>query len=171
MNISLNINDTEVIYDADPSERLSVLLRSKKYYSVKCSCFRGICGSCTVLIDDVPVPSCIIPAAAAQHKKIITLEYFEKTPEYADILSGFHQAGVLLCGFCNAGVIFTIHSFLQKNQRPETKSAQAAARSCICSCTEKDTLTNSILIAGTIRRTRIENMKKNTSRRIHYNAR
>ena len=95
MKISFNLNKTAVQIDAPANERLlSVLRREFNLLSLKSSCLSGQCGSCTVLMNDKPVPACFIPVFNVEGKNIITLEYFKTTEEYKIIAAGFDQAGV-----------------------------------------------------------------------------
>jgi len=69
-------------------------LRRLKLFSVKCGCCQGLCASCTVLIGDRAVSSCLIPVASVRNQQIITLEYFKQTESYTDIIKGFEKASM-----------------------------------------------------------------------------
>lgn len=137
MKIPIKLNGENIVLDVPSGRMLLDVLRERGLVLAKCGCTslvhrtrsgkkqghgygaRQICGACTVLLDGVPVPSCIVPVAIARDSEVITLEYFAKTPAYSDIIRGFKIAGVELCGFCNAGKIFAAEYLL----RTKTKKA------------------------------------------------
>ena len=112
MRISFTLNGTAIQIEAAANERLlHVLRREFSLFSLKSSCLNGQCGSCTLLMNGQPVPSCLIPVFKAEGSEIITLEYFKNTEDYKIINAGFEQAGIEMCGFCDAGKIFCIFNF------------------------------------------------------------
>lgn len=120
MKIPVLLNGEKTVLDVPSGKMLLNVLRERGLLSAKCGCFDGegtlkrqFCGACTVLLDGLPVPSCIVPVAIARDSEIITLEYFSQTPSYADIIRGFKIAGVRLCGFCDAGKIFAAEYLLR----------------------------------------------------------
>lgn len=155
MKIPFTLNSENIILDAEPDTKLLQLLRDNGFFSVKDGCKKGRCGSCTVLLDGNPVPSCIIPSAAVRHTSVETLEHFMKSPDYADIEAGFKQAGVELCGYCNAGKIFATWSIISRDPRPTKENVIKAARFFPCRCTDAETLTSGIIMAAAIRRKRL----------------
>lgn len=156
MNISTNINGTDVMLSCNPDSSLLSVLRNNKLYSAKRGCEDGICGSCTVLLDGNPVPSCLVPICLVEKKNVQTLEYFQKTDEYADIIKGFNKAGIKLCGFCNAGKIFAARTILLSNSKPTRKSIQEQVSHLSPCCTDEDTLINGIIYALEYHLKRIE---------------
>ncbi len=145
MKIPLTLNGEKMLLDAEPAESLLSILRKRELYSVKCGCQKGHCGNCMVLLDEEPVPSCIIPIGTIREKSIVTLEYFKKNyPEYKDISDGFSQAGIHLCGYCNAGKILTAYNILRKYHRPEKAQIISAVKSLDFCCTDRDSLVNGI---------------------------
>ena len=147
MKIPVILNSEKVILDAKPTEKLSDVLRKLGLLSVKNGCGQGLCGSCTVLLDDKPVPSCIIPVGIVRNASIETLEFFSLTKEGEDILSGFKQAGITLCGFCNSVRIFSTYALLKKMYRPSLEELETLADCIECNCTDKKTFMNGVIYA------------------------
>ena len=145
MNFTLTLNDKKTIIQASPSESLMLVLRKLGMLSVKPGCENGICGSCTVLFNGKPVPSCKIPIAITMNQEIETLEHFSQTEAYLDILKGFSKAGIKLCGYCNAGKIFAAASLLTAKNRPTRTSIKKLISHLSPCCTDIDTLINGIL--------------------------
>ncbi len=74
MKIDLVLNGREVTWDIAPGQTLLAALRDHQVYSAKRGCETGDCGSCTVLCDDQPVNTCMVPAAAVHGRRLTTLE-------------------------------------------------------------------------------------------------
>ena len=137
MKIRFHLNNEAVEIEADADERLSdVLRRDFGLLSVRKSCMQGTCGSCTVLLNDHPVPSCMLPVFAVAEQNIITLESFSTTQEYKDIITAFEKEGMTLCGFCSAGTILTAHSIVQKHWNPTDEQIRDAYIGIVCRCTD-----------------------------------
>jgi carbon-monoxide dehydrogenase small subunit len=155
MNIPVTINEKQVLADVAPDMKLLLFLRSIGLMSPKQGCGEGHCGACTVLLDDEPVPSCLVPMAAVRNSEIVTLEHFSKTPAYADIQQGFVQTNVYFCGFCNAGKIFAAYQLLKnRGERLERSSIIKGIESLSCHCMDTNRIASGILIAANIRRKR-----------------
>lgn len=142
MRIQFHLNNQAVEIEADADERLSdVLRRDFGLLSVRKSCMQGTCGSCTVLLNDHPVPSCMLPVFAVAGKNIITLEAFSTTQEYKDIIAAFDREGITLCGFCSAGTVLTAHSIVQKHWNPTDEQIRDAYIGIVCRCTDITSIT------------------------------
>ncbi|MDD5789273.1 MAG: 2Fe-2S iron-sulfur cluster-binding protein [Spirochaetia bacterium] len=160
MKIPITINGEKMILDEAPDEKLLFVLRKRKLISVKIGCEEGKCGFCTVLLNDKPVSSCLIPVGIVKDCTIETLEYFSKSPEYKDIEAGFSKAGMNLCGYCNSFKFFSVYRLLKDNYRPSKEQLLELAAEDKCSCTEQGVFMNGILYA-TAKRHEREGRKKN----------
>ena len=156
MKIPVVLNGEDTVFEAEPEERLLVVLRRLGLHSAKKGCGKGRCGFCAVLLDEKPVPSCIVPVGIVRDSAIVTLEHFAKSESYQDIISGFEQAGVRMCGYCNAAKIFGVHDLIERIYRPSTEELQEAADSLTCSCTDRNTFMNGILYAVANRHRRLK---------------
>ncbi|MBQ9630807.1 MAG: 2Fe-2S iron-sulfur cluster binding domain-containing protein [Treponema sp.] len=145
MKIPLLLNNEKQVIEASPKEKLLTVLRRLNLLSVKCGCMEGGCGACMILLDNKIVPSCIVPVALARDAKIITLEYFSKTEEYTDIAKGFSKAGIHLCGYCNAGKIFTAWSILNNFKRLNRALIVKYVSNLAPCCTDTELLVDGIL--------------------------
>ncbi len=137
MKTRFRLNNEAVEIEAAANERLvDVLRRDFGILSVKKGCMQGLCGSCTVLLNDEPVPSCMLPLFAVEGKDIITLEALNETAEYRAIISAFEKQGILLCGFCSAGAILTAWSLIQKHRSLSEEQIRTAYMGAMCRCTD-----------------------------------
>jgi len=147
MKIPMKINGEDVTLDCDPDKNMMKILRDLGWLSVKSGCEEGICGSCTVLLDGSPVPSCCLPASLARNSEIVTLEYFRKTQEYKIISGGFRKAGITLCGYCNAAKVFAAYQILTIKKNLTREDIGEQLQGIAPCCTDKDTLVNGIIYA------------------------
>ena len=151
MNISVILNGEKKIIEASAEESLMMVLRHLSYNTVKCGCNSGLCGSCTVLLEDKPVAACKIPIGIINNANITTLDYFEKTEEYKMIIKGFEMAKIKLCGYCNAGKIFCAYQILKMNRIPTRQEIINQLKNLAPCCTDINTLANGVIFALDIR--------------------
>ena len=156
MNIPVIINGEKFIIQSACDTSLLSVLRKNKLINSKRGCEDGICGSCTVLLEGKPVPSCQVPVVLAINKKIETLEHFSKSELYSDIMKGFNRAGIKLCGYCNSGKIFAAYSILTAKEKPTRAKVEEQIAHLSCCCTDYNSLTNGILYAFEIHTKRLQ---------------
>ena len=88
-----------------------------------------------------------LPAGIVRDASIVTLEYFSKGTAYTDIMQGFTQAGMHLCGYCTAAKVFAVYDLIETVYRPSQEDLEQLADSLTCSCTDRGTFINGILYA------------------------
>ncbi len=159
MQIPIILNTKKLVINTGPEETLLTILRKQKKYSVKTGCTKGICGSCTVLLDGKIVPSCKIPIGIIRNSEVITLDYFIKTEDFKDIQQGFDKANIKLCGFCNAGKIFSAYDCIQINHQLNREEIYHSIEHLSFCCVDPDTLINGIIYAKNFREDRLRKRK------------
>lgn len=150
MKIPVTINETKTLLEAAPDELLINVLRNSHCPSVKSGCEEGFCGSCTILVNDKNVASCKCPAGLVKDCEIITLDHFSKREEYSCIMEGFRKAGIQLCGYCNAGKIFSTYQILKMNKKPSRTDIIENIKHLSPCCVDLETLVNGIIYAVNI---------------------
>ncbi len=91
----------------------------------KNACEQGECGSCSIYLDGVLVCSCLVLAAQAEGREIVTVEGIADGDELHPVQSAFLDAGAVQCGFCTPGLIVTTHDLLRAcPRRPTPRSAR-----------------------------------------------
>lgn len=158
MKIPVKLNNKKIILEADGKDNLLSVLRNLGLYSVKCGCEKGLCGNCMVLLNGSAVPSCCVITGTLREASIETLESFKNNPFYQDIINGFSQAGIHMCGYCNSGKIFTAYELLSKYHRPDKEQIKNAIKNLSLCCTDYDQLANGILYAVAARHKREEKL-------------
>ncbi|HLD29242.1 MAG TPA: 2Fe-2S iron-sulfur cluster-binding protein, partial [bacterium] len=115
MEIILTVNAEKKELKIKPSEMLLDVLRRNGYQGVKEGCRQGECGSCTVLVDGLPVTSCIYPAAKADGKKVTTVEALAVDGQLSVLQESFLDEGAVQCGYCTPGMLMSSRALLDRN--------------------------------------------------------
>ena len=135
MTISLNVNGQEHTVDADPATPLLYVLREDlRLNAAKFGCGMGQCGSCTVMVDNSAVFSCLLPIAALAGRKVVTVEGLGSTEKPNAIQQAFIDEQAAQCGYCIAGMIMRAQSMLQKNSRPTDDEIRSHMQPNLCRC-------------------------------------
>ncbi|MGB8330188.1 MAG: (2Fe-2S)-binding protein, partial [Polyangiales bacterium] len=112
-DISFEINGRPVRLELDGSRRLIWVLRTELALTgTKPSCARGLCGACTVLVNDRPVRSCVTPVESVRGKKVVTIEGLARDGKLHPLQKAFIENDALQCGFCTPGMILTAYGLL-----------------------------------------------------------
>ena len=96
---------------------------------------QGECGSCSVLVDDELVCSCLVMAASAVRQGIVTIEGVAPVGAPSDVQLAFVEAGAVQCGFCTPGLIMATHSLLERSPSPSEMEIREELSGNICRCT------------------------------------
>lgn len=150
MNVTLTINNKKYELALDVRKSLMDLLRELGYTSVKHGCGVGECGACTVLVDDIPIDSCLYLAAWANNKTIRTTEGECRDGKLSVVQEAYVEEGAVQCGFCTPGLIMTSTSFLEKNKGKELshEDIRVGHAGNLCRCTGYQTIINAVKKAG-----------------------
>jgi aerobic carbon-monoxide dehydrogenase small subunit len=116
-------------------------------------CEHGVCGACTVLVDGVPMRSCLIFAVTADGAAITTTEgCLREDGELGPVQQAFRECHALQCGFCTPGFITTITAYLDEHLDPTEEQAREAIGGNLCRCTGYQNIVAAVLRAAEIRR-------------------
>lgn len=135
MELELRINGVIKSLDCAPNESLMTLLRKEGYFSVKHGCETGECGACTVLVDGVPRPACVMLAAQAGGCTITTVESLGNARKLHAIQEAFIDTGAIQCGYCTPGMVLSAHALLKSNPNPSEDEVRDALSGNLCRCT------------------------------------
>jgi putative selenate reductase molybdopterin-binding subunit len=134
MELELRINGVIKSLDVAPNESLLAVLRREGYQSVKHGCESGECGACTVLVDGVARPSCVMLALQAGGATLTTVEGLGSMRRLHPLQETFIDAGAVHCGFCTPGMLLSAHALLQRNADPSEEEVRAALSGNLCRC-------------------------------------
>lgn len=130
----LKINDQTLTVEADEAMPLLWVLRDLLGLTgTKFSCGMGLCGSCTVLVDDEPVRSCITPVSRMIDKSIFTIEGLSADASHPIQIAWLDEK-VSQCGYCQPGQIMNAVALLKKNPNPSDADIDAAMGDVLCRC-------------------------------------
>ena len=134
---SLHVNgERHDVRDAAPAESLLFVLRERLgLMGSKGACEQGECGSCSVLVDDRLVCSCLVLAAGAVGQQVVTIEGIAPAGAPSDVQQAFVEAGAVQCGFCTPGLIMATHSLLDRTPAPSELEIREELSGNICRCT------------------------------------
>lgn len=137
VELSCKVNGQPVSLLIEPDTMLVDFLRGHlSLTGTKTGCREGECGSCTVLMDGMPVNSCILPALKAAGREITTIEGLARSDgSLDDIQEAFMDAGAIQCGYCSPGMMLTAKSLLEKNPNPSEDEIKHALSGVLCRCT------------------------------------
>lgn len=132
--VTLKINGESHSLDLPPDMPLLWALRDKlNLVGTKYSCGIGICGSCTVLVDGMPMRSCTLPAAGLTGNEITTIEGFSPGGDHPVQLA-WNLEDVPQCGYCQGGQILTAAALLEDNPNPSDEDIDEAMYGVMCRC-------------------------------------
>ncbi len=134
--ISLRINgDVQEVLVFPHKTLLEVLREDLGLTGAKESCGEGACGTCTVLLDGLPVRSCLLLAAEAEGREITTIEGLASRGRLHPVQEAFVEHHAIQCGFCASGMILTAKSLLDNNSAPSEEEIRYAISGNVCRCT------------------------------------
>ena len=133
-NVKLKINGQAVTVDVPSDMPLLWALRDKlDLTGTKYSCGIGVCGSSTVLVNGVPMRSCVMPAVSMAGMEITTIEGLDPSGEHP-VQKAWNEEDVPQCGYCQAGQILTASALLQQNPNPSDADIDGAMAGVLCRC-------------------------------------
>jgi carbon-monoxide dehydrogenase small subunit/isoquinoline 1-oxidoreductase alpha subunit/xanthine dehydrogenase YagT iron-sulfur-binding subunit len=133
--VSLNVNGFEQeVMTPSHHTLLDVLRREFKLFSVREGCGIGMCGACTVLLDGVPVSSCLLLAPLAAGKKIVTVESLAEGDKLHPIQQAFVDNTAFQCSYCTPGFILTTKTLLEENPSPTPEEIKEYLAGNLCRC-------------------------------------
>ncbi len=116
-------------------------------------CEHGVCGACTVLLDGVPVRSCLMLAATAEGHRITTVEGLAPADGgLSPVQQAFRESHALQCGFCTPGFLTTVTAFLDEVPDPSPEQAREAIAGNLCRSTGYQNIVTAVRRAAELRR-------------------
>jgi len=133
----LHVNGVErEVTDSWLGESLLDVLRDRLgLVGTKGACEQGECGSCSVMVDEVLVCSCLVMAATAVDQPIVTIEGIAPAGVPSDVQTAFVEAGAVQCGFCTPGLILAVHDLLERVGSPTETQIREELAGNVCRCT------------------------------------
>ncbi|MDB5463120.1 MAG: (2Fe-2S)-binding protein [Phenylobacterium sp.] len=135
MSLTLNVNGRDHAVDADPATPLLYVLRGDlQLNGAKFGCGLGQCGACTVTVDGKAVFSCVLPVAAVQGRRVVTVEGLGTVQAPGVIQQAFKAEQAAQCGYCIAGMIMRAKALLDATPRPTEAQIREGMQPNLCRC-------------------------------------
>jgi aerobic-type carbon monoxide dehydrogenase small subunit (CoxS/CutS family) len=133
--ISFQLNRKPVRLTVDGERMLLWVLRTDlNLTGTKYGCGAGLCGACTVLVDQKAVRSCQVPIKEIQGKEVLTIEGLAQNGRLHPLQNAFQQHDAFQCGFCTPGMILNAYSLLLENPKPTEKEIMESMEGNLCRC-------------------------------------
>jgi aerobic-type carbon monoxide dehydrogenase small subunit (CoxS/CutS family) len=134
--LELEVNGDAVQAVVEPQELLLDFLRDRLgLKGAKRSCEVQVCGTCTVLVDGLPVSSCCMLACEAGGRSVLTIEGFARDEEFPEFQEAFTRHAALQCGFCTGGFVLTLTALRDSGELGDEDEIRHALDSNVCRCT------------------------------------
>jgi len=146
--LHVTVNGAAHTLSIDPGERLSAVLRRAGYLGVKHGCYRGDCGSCTVLLDGAPIAGCLKLAAQVEGRALTTVEGLRAGAALHPLQRAFLDEGAAQCGFCTPGMLLSALSLLDRVHDPDEAEVRHALSGNLCRCTGYEAIVRAVLNAA-----------------------
>jgi carbon-monoxide dehydrogenase small subunit len=150
MKLTLTVNgephEVEAIWEG---ESLMYVLRERLGLpGAKNACEQGECGSCSVMLDDVLVCSCLVLARQAQDRAVVTVEGLAPADDLGVVQQAFVETGAVQCGFCTPGFIVATEDLLRRTPAPSDPEIREALAGNLCRCTGYEKILDAVRLAS-----------------------
>jgi len=134
--ISLNVNGKPVSGSVEPRTHLADFLReSRDLTGVHLGCEHGVCGACTIVVDGVPVRSCITYAIACDGVEVVTIEGHDDDEITRELREAFKREHALQCGYCTPGMLAVAYDVVRRLPQADRARIKAELGGNLCRCT------------------------------------
>jgi carbon-monoxide dehydrogenase small subunit len=149
MSLRFTLNGREQEVAIEPNKVLADVLREDLGLTgTKISCDQGVCGACTVIVDDRPVAACSEFAYMVEGRSVTTIEGLGSPSTLHPIQRAFVEAAALQCGFCTPGMIMLLDALLREHPDPDEATLRLWLSSNVCRCTGYQPIIDAALLAA-----------------------
>lgn len=146
MRISFTVNGRPVRLETAPDRRLLDILRlDLGLTGTREGCGEGACGSCLVLLDDLLVNACLVPAFRLLEARVTTVEGLAQTKTYQSLAARLEEARAFRCGFCSPAILLAATDLLTRRPEPEAREIRQALSGTVCRCGSYRAIVEAIL--------------------------
>ena len=134
--VNLTVNGDALSADVEPRTHLADLLRETyNLTGTHIGCEHGVCGACTLLVDGVPIRSCITFAVACENAAVTTIEGLDEDEIARELRAAFTTHHALQCGYCTPGMIVSARDIVLRMEAPSEHDIRVAMSGNLCRCT------------------------------------
>ena len=147
-SVELSVNGKVVSSQVEARRSLADFLRlDLGLTGTHLGCEHGVCGACTVQVDDIAVRGCLMLVVQAHGRSVRTVEGLATGNKLHPLQQAFRECHALQCGFCTAGVLMTMEEFLREQPSPSEAEIREALTGNICRCTGYQGIVDAVLFA------------------------
>jgi carbon-monoxide dehydrogenase small subunit len=148
MPVSFELNGEPVEVNVEPRMTLGDCIRHELHRTgTHIGCEHGVCGACTVIVNDAAVRSCLMLAVQASGARVLTVEGLSNDEALTPLQLSFRKHHGLQCGFCTPGMITTAHALLTREPEADEERIREVLSGNICRCTGYLSIVKAILDA------------------------
>lgn len=148
-HVTTTINAQQMEFLCEPRQSLLEVLRDNLHLTgAKEGCNNGNCGACTVLLNGLPVNTCLVLAVEVEGQKIETVEGLAEHGHLHPVQSCFLEGAALQCGICTPGFLMATKALLDKNPNPTEEQIRFNLANNLCRCTGYDKIVRSVQAAA-----------------------
>jgi carbon-monoxide dehydrogenase small subunit len=134
--IALTVNARAVDAKVEPRTHLADFLRdSLNLTGTHLGCEHGVCGACTLLLDDMPARSCITYAVACDGARVTTIEGLDDDEITTELRAAFTREHALQCGYCTPGMLISARDLVLRLPVSDERSVRVGLSGNLCRCT------------------------------------
>ena len=153
--ISLHVNGERVDAHVLPRVSLADFLRENLHLTgTHLGCEHGVCGACTVRVNNEIVRACLMLAVQTNGALVETIEGLSDSGEFADLQAAFRDRNALQCGYCTPGMLMSAQDLLKQHAEPSREQIREHLSGNYCRCTGYQAIVDPVEIIARLRKER-----------------
>jgi aerobic carbon-monoxide dehydrogenase small subunit len=149
------LNGVEVSADVQPHHNLIEVLQTQfGLTGARESCGQGLCGCCTVIVNDRPVSGCLYLASFVDEANVTTVESLDSDGELSPVQEAFIEAGAFQCGYCTPGFVLMTTKLLEECGEPDDETIKHYLSGNLCRCAAYPEVLDAVRLASRKRKAR-----------------
>jgi aerobic-type carbon monoxide dehydrogenase small subunit (CoxS/CutS family) len=145
MNLNLTVNGVATSKLVEPRTHLIDFLRDQcELTGSHVGCEHGVCGACTVRVDDIVVRGCLTLAVQCEGRRVDTIEGLSDSGELRELQQAFHTRNALQCGFCTPGMLMIAMDVVRDKPDATRDEIREIISGNYCRCTGYQAVVNAI---------------------------
>lgn len=146
LGIELDLNGSPRTMIVDPVQSLASAVRAEGLTGTKLGCETGDCGACAVLVDGVPMASCLLPAVRAGGRRVTTVEGLGTATELSPLQAAFMRHNASQCGYCIPGILVAASPLVDRDELSRDDVVSELTGN-LCRCTGYESIVDAVLDA------------------------
>ncbi|MBB3041766.1 MULTISPECIES: (2Fe-2S)-binding protein [Nocardioides] len=146
VGIELDLNGSPRTMIVDPVQSLASAVRAEGLTGTKLGCETGDCGACAVLVDGVPMASCLLPAVRAGGRRVTTVEGLGTATELSPLQAAFMRHNASQCGYCIPGILVAASPLVDRDELTRDDVVSELTGN-LCRCTGYESIVDAVLDA------------------------